>query len=147
MSGLSSIPVIAEGFPTGQYQTENLRPLLRQLEQALHGLIEHDQPSVIDLSAMPFSESDERELRSILGEGEVTATIDAFGPTLLCETRVRGIWFVEYRDADQHRLAFHLEVARVPSLLLTPVADLEDGLKALRQTNRALSGASVEDLS
>lgn len=130
MSGLDSIGIKAEH---GVYRTQNLRPLLLQLSQALEDLVERDATTTIDLGAMPFSAQDEKDLRAWLGAGEVKAEVQAFGPTLIEETGVRGVWLVEMKDVEDKRLTLHIEVARVPELLATPVEDLRDGLDVLRE--------------
>lgn len=135
MSGLDSIPVRVEGAEA-ELRTANLRPLLQQVEQALQDLAENGQTSVIDLGAMPFSAQDEQDLREHLGRGEVSATVDAFGPTLVEETAIRGVWLVEHKDADERRLTLHLEVTRIPEILVAPAEDLADGLDTLRRRNR-----------
>jgi hydrogenase-1 operon protein HyaF len=135
MSGLDSIPVHVEG--AGEFRTENLRPLLKQLEQALVDLSERGQAGVIDLGAMPFSARDEDDLRSLLGRGEVTATLTAFGPTLVEETAVPGVWLVEHKDAEERRLTLHIEITRIPEILVVPAEDLAEGLAALRRFDAA----------
>lgn len=146
MSGLDAIPVRVEGAAAVPHRTENLRPLLQQIEQALQVLIEHGGEELIDLGSMPFSEQDERDLRETLGHGEVKATIDAFGPTLVEETGFPGVWLVEHKDVEGRRLTLHLEIARIPGMLITPEDDLVDGLAALRRANLGFSDAQKEDL-
>lgn len=132
MSGIDSIPVRVEG---GDANTQNLRPLLIQVEQALTDLKASGNETIIDLSAMPFSEQDEADLRATLGQGEVSARVDAFGPTLAQETTIAGVWLVEHLDVEDKRLMLHIEVTRVPSILVTPEEDLADGLAALAALN------------
>ena len=146
MNDLQSIPVKVEGAADGPFRTDNVRPLMLQLEQALQDLGERAAETVIDLGAMPFSEQDERELRDRLGRGEVTATLDAFGPTLIQETAYPGVWLVEHQDAEQRRLTLHLEVARIPAILVTPQDDLADSLAALRRANLQSFDAPTEDV-
>jgi hydrogenase-1 operon protein HyaF len=135
MSGLNSIPVRVEAGADTAFRTENLRPLLLQIEQALQALIGHASETVIDLGAMPFSAQDERDLRDLLGRGEVRATIDAFGPSLVEETACPGVWLVEHQDAERRRLTLQLEITRIPKLLVTPRDDLADSLAALNRLN------------
>jgi hydrogenase-1 operon protein HyaF len=146
MNGLQSIPVKVEAAAAEAYRTQNLQPLLLQLEQALQELVDNGSPALIDLSAMPFSTQDEQDLRERLGRGEVSAMIDAFGPTLIQETAYPGVWLVEHQDAQQRRLTLHLEVARAPGILLTPQDDLADSLAALRRDNLTSSAAPTEDV-
>lgn len=141
MSGLDSIPIVVAGEIDGRLRTENLGPLLRQLEQALEDLLATGESTVIDLGAMPFSRQDEEDLRAQLGRGEVSATLNAFGPTLIEETAVPGVWLIEHRDADDRRLTLQLEVARIPSILVTPEEDIGDGLVVLKAANNPPDGA------
>ena len=129
MSGLDSIPVITEGA-----RTENLKPLLREIEQALRELIDDARETVIDLAAMPFSAQDEQDLKSYLGSGEVIATMNAFGPTSIEETGVSGVWWVEHKNAEGKRLTLHLEITRIPAIMMTPADDLNEALARLRSS-------------
>lgn len=131
MSGLDSIRVKVEGANGKAFRTENLRPLLQQVEQALRDLQATGEETTIDLRAMPFSSQDEADLRSELGQGEVSATVDAFGPTRIQETALPGVWIVEHLDVDERRLTLHLEITRVPQMLVTPLADIDEGLAIL----------------
>ncbi|MGD8957106.1 MAG: hydrogenase expression/formation C-terminal domain-containing protein [Chromatiaceae bacterium] len=127
-------------------RTENVGPLLQQIEQALQDLQQTGSETVIDLGAMPFSAQDEQELRERLGRGEVNATVEAFGPTLVQETAFAGVWLVEYQDAEQRRLTLHLQIARIPELLITPADDLVESLASLRRLNRDFSAVPTEDV-
>ncbi|MGB5452509.1 MAG: hydrogenase expression/formation C-terminal domain-containing protein, partial [Sedimenticolaceae bacterium] len=118
MSGFDSIPVVL-GQSDGTFRTENLKPLMLQIEQALQDLMAGGAATVIDLGAMPFSKQDEQDLRHRLGEGEVSATLNAFGPTLIKETAIPAVWLVEHMDAEGRRLTLHIEVARIPEILVT----------------------------
>ena len=127
MSGLDSIPVFIEGA-----RTENLKPLLMEVEQALRELIDSGKETIIDLAAMPFSDQDELDLREFLGSGEVSAIMNAYGPTSIEETGLPGVWWVEHKDAEERRLTLHLEITRVPAILMTPEDDLGNSLSRLQ---------------
>jgi hydrogenase-1 operon protein HyaF len=146
MSLLQSIPVKVESTARGGFRTDNLKPLLLQIEQALEDLIGNGTDTLIDLGAMPFSEQDEHDLREHLGRGEVSATVEAFGPTLVEETAYPGVWLVEHKDAEQRRLTLHLEIARIPAILGAAREDLPDSLTALRRANEKLSDTPAEDV-
>jgi len=138
MSGLDSIPVILEGQSDGDFRTQNLRPLLLQIEQALHDLLDTGSTTTIDLAAMPFSRQDEEDLRRRLGRGEVSAALDAFGPTVIQETALPGVWLTEHKDDDGRRLTLHLEVTRIPSILIAPEEDIAEGLELLKGANKTV---------
>ncbi len=132
MSDLDAIPVVVEGASGADLRTENLRPLLQQVEQALQELVDGGDGTIIDLAAMPFSSRDEEDLRQHLGLGEVSARLDSFGPTEVQETALPGAWLVEHKDAEGRRLTLHLEITRIPQILVTPEEDIVEGLQLLR---------------
>ena len=87
---------------------------------------------------MPFSRQDEEDLRQRLGRGEVSATLDAFGPTVIQETAIPGVWLTEHKDDEGRRLTLHLEVTRIPSILVTPEEDIADGLELLKGASKTV---------
>ncbi|WP_058558122.1 hydrogenase expression/formation C-terminal domain-containing protein [Thiohalocapsa sp. ML1] len=130
MASIGDIPVRVEGVASAQ-ELGNAWPILSEIRHALARLIETGEPTQIDLSAMPFGPGDEARLLSLLGTGEVTATVDALGPSQIRETAFRGVWVVEYQSTEAQRVALHIEIDTVPQLLRTHPDDLADGLAAL----------------
>ncbi len=129
MTSLGEIPVRVEGET--QVDFGNARPILGEVRHALARLLDSGEPTQIDLGAMPFGPGDEQRLLDWLGRGEVNASIEALGPTRIQETALRGVWLVEYLNADEQRIALHLEIDEVPRLLRAPREDLRDGLAEL----------------
>lgn len=128
---LPDIPV-SRGSPAAPVTDFGHAPaILRELQHALARLAAGGEPTRIDLTALPFGPGDEARLLAVLGRGEVSATIDALGPTLVWETRFPGVWVLDYQDADGRRLGLQLEVDQVPAILRTPPADLADSAAAL----------------
>ena len=127
MSGLDDIQVKVEspGF------RHNALPILHEIRHALAKLVESGENTVIDLNAIPFGPGDEDELLAVLGKGEVSATVDALGPTLVSETGYAGVWLVDYRDADDNRIAFQIEVTETPEILKAHPDDMWDGAERL----------------
>ncbi len=125
------IPV--EIAPCRQALSGNLNPLMAEIRHALKLLHATGQETTIDLTALPFGRADERLLRERLGRGEVSINIEALGPTEIRETAFAGVWWVEYFSTEKRRLAVHIEVSAVPSLLRTPQDDLIDSLSRLEQ--------------
>ena len=136
MSDLDSIPVSVQGPADADTRTRNLQPLLQQVEQALQELVDDGRSTVIDLAAMPFSSQDEAELRDHLGKGEVSATLDTIGLTLVEETGLPGVWLVEHKDTEDRRLTLHLEVTRIPQILVVPAEDIAEALLQLKGAER-----------
>lgn len=132
MSGLDAIKVTVEGVNTPNGDALNAVPLLHEIRHALEKLAEKGESTTIDLSSIPFGPGDKDQLLDVLGEGEVSATIDAMGPTQVQETAFPGVWLVQYFAATGEALAEHVEVTRCPSLLITPEQDLADAALALQ---------------
>ncbi len=132
MSTPAQIPVaVGTPGPTSADAFGNALPILSEIRQALRRLIDGGEPSCIDLAAMPFGPGDEAQLLELLGRGEVDARVDALGPTHVRETAIPCVWLVDYRDADDQRLALQIEITEVPPILRGQLADLADGLRRL----------------
>ncbi len=131
MSGLHSIPVRVESDPGPHTEHGNAVPILHEIRHALGRLIESDAETRIDLNAIPFGPGDEERLVGLLGMGEVSASVEALGPTRVQETAVPGVWLVDYRNAEGERLALHLEVAAIPGILRTQREDLDTAIAEL----------------
>jgi len=134
MSGLDGIPVRVEGSAAAGALTHNLLPVLHEIRHALDRLIEEGEPTIIDLTAMPFGPGDEEGLVAALGVGEVQATVNAIGETRIRETAYAGVWLVEHLSTEEARLALHVEVASVPFLLKTPTEDMAEACRRLDVT-------------
>ena len=129
MSGLDAIDVEVVG-PMG-LATGNALPLLHEIRHALERLASTGEPTTIDLSSIPLSPEDRDELRDTLGKGEVEARLDAFGPSYIRETAYPGVWLVQHMNPQGEEHSSLIEIARLPSLLLTPEADVKDSAEAL----------------
>jgi hydrogenase-1 operon protein HyaF len=127
MSTLQGIPVRIEDSADGGIAL----PIFHEVRHALERLIAAGEETRIDLNGIPFGPGDLERLDALLGRGEVSASIDALGPTRIHETAIPGVWVVDYRNADDQRLALHLEIARVPAILCTQDQDLETALTTL----------------
>ncbi|MBK1722264.1 hydrogenase expression/formation protein [Thiocystis violacea] len=109
----------------------NALPVLNEIRHALERLVETGEETRIDLSGMPFGPGDLDRLTAWLGKGEVTATVEALGPTQIQETAIPGVWLVDYRSGEGQRLTLHLEIAPVPELLRPQPRDLAEALTLL----------------
>ncbi|MEJ2508403.1 MAG: hydrogenase expression/formation C-terminal domain-containing protein [Gammaproteobacteria bacterium] len=137
MSGLSDIGVKVEGDSEPEdgptTRIGNALPILHEIETYLTRLTQGGEPATIDLRAMPLAPGDYETLQRLLGEGEVSATIDALGPTRVRETAVRGVWWVTHHGATDEVVAEFIEITRIPTILQTVDEDLVDGLSRLRE--------------
>lgn len=136
MSGLDSIDVVVEGMTGEQPMALNTVPVLHEVRHALEKLATTGEPTVIDLSSIPFAPGDRDQLFAVLGTGEVEATVNAMGPTRIIETAFPGVWRVEYHGTSDEEVAIHIEISRCPSLLLTPEQDLLDSATSIAERLR-----------
>lgn len=141
MSGLSGIPIEVAGPVNLVHEWGNALPILREVRHALAHLVATGDGTQIDLNAIPFGPGDLERLTGLLGTGEVSATISALGPTLIQETAVPGVWLVDYQNAENQRLALHIEVAQIPRVLVAQPEDLATALAALDARLKGAEGA------
>jgi len=139
------MPTLESIAPAGDTDTDALPPLpgplvplLHEVRHALARLVADGGEHRIDLHALPLDATLIDQLLAFIGRGEVEARIDAMGPTRIHESATPGVWVVDYRDADDQRLALHLEIATVPQILRTDRATLSAGLQRL---DAGLAGA------
>lgn len=131
---LQEIPVKVDcGAPQSERPTGMARAVLREAAEHLQAVAEGHDRRVIDLRGLPLTKGDYRELEQALGRGEVSANVEAAGPTEVFETRYPGLWWVRYQNLDGLVVAEHLEIARVPAILETPVEDLRASARDLTE--------------
>ena len=118
----------------------NVQAILHEIEALLGGLVDTGVGGSIDLRALPLAPVEYAALEEWLGEGEVQATIEALGPTLVRETAVQGVWWVTHRNPDDQVTAELIEVSYLPEILRTDPRDALAGLDRLRVQLRAEEG-------
>jgi hydrogenase-1 operon protein HyaF len=137
MLGSEGIPVEVNSRLEPVQERGNALPLLHEVRHALERLIATGDSTQIDLNAIPFGPGDEARLTNLLGTGEVSATIDALGKTLVQETAIPGVWLIDYRNGEDQRLALHIEIATIPGILAAQPEDLATAIAALDTRLRA----------
>lgn len=86
----------------------------------------------IDLRSLPMAPGDYQALRDLLGTGEVSARLDALGPSDIAETAVPGVWWLVHRNDGGEVIADLIEITACPDILKTQEEDLRDGPERLR---------------
>jgi hydrogenase-1 operon protein HyaF len=99
--------------------------LLQELQNMLNTLMTKGESNSIDIRSLPMLPGDYEQIKSILGDGEVTATVSAMGPTRIHETRIPGIWWVTHSNANDEVMAEIIEVTPMPEILQTPEVELQ----------------------
>ncbi len=116
--------------------------ILAELAARLERLAANGDTALIDLRSLPMSPADRSELLAALGQGEVTATLDAQGASTLRETAFAGIWWIEHRDRDGQLTSELLEVTLAPQILAAIPEDIARAADALRQRLGASAAAA-----
>ena len=125
MTGLQDIGVVSLADELSD-DSPAIRALFIELQAYLTQLQQTGETTTIDVRAL-LSQSECARLRERLGQGELSATLQAFGPSIIQETRIPGVWHVEHRNAEDQPIAELLMVTRCPEIMMTPEESLSDG--------------------
>lgn len=129
-TSMKSIPIYAQSKEI--YSVGNIRALLSEIAALVEKLVESGGTGMIDLNSLPFAPGEYEQLRQTLGQGEVSARIEAIGPSEIIETRYPGVWWVTHYNVEGDIVADILEVAAVPEILGSQPGDVIDGLARLK---------------
>jgi len=121
---MSSIDEITSPVP---YVRGNVEPILHEVVHALDRLLKEQEPTIIDLASLPFAPGELETLESYLGSGELTAELEALGPSQIRETAYPGVWWLDHRNTDGEVVGRYLEITRIPEILMSQDADITAG--------------------
>ena len=110
----------------------NIRALLAEIAARLEKLDDHGETGMIDLNSLPLAPGEYEQLRQTLGQGEVTARIEAIGPSEIIETRYPGVWWVTHYNVEGDIVADMLEITAIPEIIKSRPEDIRAGLELLR---------------
>jgi hydrogenase-1 operon protein HyaF len=113
------------------YSVGNIRALLAEIAARLEKLANDGTSGSIDLNSLPFAPGEYEQLRHALGKGEVSAHIEAIGPSEITETRYPGVWWVTHYNVEGDIVADMLEIATIPEILSSQPDDIRSGLALL----------------
>ena len=78
-NNLKDIPIYARTEET--YSVGNIRALLSEIATCLEKLVKTGNTGMIDLNSLPLAPGEYEQLRQTLGQGEISARIEAIGPS------------------------------------------------------------------
>lgn len=113
------------------YSVGNVRALLAEIATLLQKLIDRGETGVIDLKSLPFAPGEYEQLRETLGQGELTARLEAIGTSEIVETRFPGVWWITHYNVEGDIVADLIEVTFAPEILKSQAEDVQDGLERL----------------
>ena len=116
----------------GGYQTGNIPPLLHEIRHALGQLLDTGEATTIDLRGLPMAPGEQQRLLDFLGQGEISAQMDALGNSEIMETSFSGIWLITHYNANDEIMGKFIEITRMPEILKAQAADMEDALASLQ---------------
>lgn len=131
MSGLSDIAVRVEQGGADEPSAQVLA-IASEIARHLDVFLDSGEGASIDLRSLPLAPGDYQALKALLGEGEVSARLDALGPSEVRETAVPGVWWLVHRNAADEVMADLIEITDCPDILRTQKEDLRDGSRRLR---------------
>jgi hydrogenase-1 operon protein HyaF len=105
-----------------------------EIGDLLRRLIDQGEQGAIDLLGLPLSPSCVAALEQRLGQGEITAVLDAAGRSEIRETGYPGVWWIRHADEKGRVVAMLIEVAFVPDILRANIDDMALGCERLTGT-------------
>jgi hydrogenase-1 operon protein HyaF len=129
-NNLKDIPIHVQAEEA--YSVGNIRALLAEIAALLEKLDESGETGMIDLNSLPLAPGEYEQLRQTLGQGEVSARIDAIGASEIIETRYPGVWWVTHYNVEGDIVADMLEITTIPKIIKSQPEDITAGLELLR---------------
>ena len=129
-NNLKDIPIYVQAEES--YSVGNIRALLAEIAARLEKLVNKGTSGSIDLNSLPFAPGEYEQLRQTLGQGEVSARIEAIGPSEIIETRYPGVWWVTHYNVEGDIVADTIEITWLPEIIKSQPEDLLAGLELLR---------------
>jgi hydrogenase-1 operon protein HyaF len=114
------------------YSVGNIRALLVEIAARLEKLASNGETGMIDLNSLPLAPGEYEQLRQMLGQGEVTARIEAIGASEIIETRYPGVWWVTHYNVEGDIVADMIEITTIPEIIKSQPEDIRTGLELLR---------------
>lgn len=127
--------VRVESVPTG-----NDIPILNEIRHALEKLLDTGEETVIDLRGIPMAPGEEGRIETVLGKGEVQASLDALGPSEIRETAIPGVWLIVHYNSEDEVMGKFVEISVIPSILKAQEVDMRDGLERLKSRLLEIAG-------
>ncbi len=132
MNGLQDITVTVEEGAVGEPSAQVLA-IASEIAGQLEAWLATGETASIDLRSLPMAPGDYQALKALLGEGEVSARLEALGPSDIYETAVPGVWWLKHRNANDEVMAELIEITDCPGILRTQAEDLSSAPGQLRE--------------
>jgi hydrogenase-1 operon protein HyaF len=131
-NNLKDIPICVQAEE--DYSVGNIRALLAEIAARLEKLVSDGETGMIDLNSLPLAPGEYEQLRQMLGQGEVSARIEAIGASEIIETRYPGVWWVTHYNVEGDIVADMIEIAWLPEIIQSQPEDVHAGLERLKRS-------------
>jgi hydrogenase-1 operon protein HyaF len=125
-----TIPIYAQAEEANS--VGNIRALLAEIAALLEKLDDNGETGMIDLNSLPLAPGEYEQLRQTLGQGEVSARIEAIGASEIIETHYSGVWWVTHYNVEGDIVADMIEIAWLPEIIKSQPEDVHAGLERLK---------------
>lgn len=106
--------------------------IISEIEAGALHFAETGEETLIDLRCLKAMPEERKILSTLLGCGEVSAIVEALGPTEIRETAVPCVWWVCHRNADEEVVGELIEIAEIPEVMKGDRKAIARGLETLR---------------
>jgi hydrogenase-1 operon protein HyaF len=130
MTRLNEIPI--QVLNTEDGMTSNVIALLNEITTLQAAYLESGEVGQIDMKSLPLTEAELESLKTILADGEVSATVNALGKSQIQETQIPGVWWVRHYDINDVLMSENIEICRIPEILSVENDEIRQGEQALR---------------
>jgi hydrogenase-1 operon protein HyaF len=117
----------------GDELTFNVEPILHEIRHALERLIKTGESSTIDMRSIPLAPGEEETIIDRLGQGEVSAQLDALGPSEIRETRFAGVWLITHYNENESVIGRFIEITEIPDILKAQHEDMSHAARRLHE--------------
>jgi hypothetical protein len=94
----------------------------------------------------PLTNDDSSFLDEVLGRGPITINYDGLERTFWQESKIAGVWWSEYRNANNRVTLRMIEITEFPALAKSQADDIDDGINRLDQVLAESPSCAVRSL-
>jgi hydrogenase-1 operon protein HyaF len=146
MSKLEDIPVRVEFDRPKVARPDIVHQVLHEIHVALTHLQASGKTHAIDLRQLPrMSAGIYQALRDALGQGEVSAVVDAHIKVEIAETQYSGVWWLRHLNQSGEITTEIIEITLMPAIIKPHRVDVAAGIRKL-EDHLLLSGGKANSV-
>lgn len=119
--------------------------VLSEIGTQLGRLAELGENASIDLRSLPLTDADRTQLEDLLGQGEVSASLDLMGRSEIRETGFSGVWWIRHMGAGGTVSSEEIAITTVPEILQSHPADIDASARRLQRQLQELPKQTEPD--